>query len=162
MAFKRILFIGLLSLVLSGIASGAHAQSYKYMDEGGNIHFVDRPQDVPYKYRNQVAAFQKPTPVLDKKAKHKKEKELAKEQKAKDKQKAKERKLREKQIKKAQSKGPKLTKAEAKKLEQEQREQQLIEDFGNTKPVAAVETPIQKQNTIPNQIQEEVPSEPIP
>lgn len=32
------------------------AQSLRYMDEGGNIHFVDSIYQVPPKYRNQVLA----------------------------------------------------------------------------------------------------------
>jgi hypothetical protein len=38
----------------------AHAQSIRYMDESGQLHFVDSLYQVPMKYRDQVVA---PTPV---------------------------------------------------------------------------------------------------
>lgn len=46
----------------------AYSQSFRFMDEAGNIYFVDRLEDVPPKYRNQVL---KPTPTPDPKLKKK-------------------------------------------------------------------------------------------
>lgn len=48
-------------LVVSLIMTGAlEAQQLRYMDESGNLHFVDRLDQVPPKYRDQVL---KPTPT---------------------------------------------------------------------------------------------------
>ena len=41
-------------------ASYCLAQAFRYMDESGNIHFVDSISEVPPRYRNQVLA---PTPA---------------------------------------------------------------------------------------------------
>ena len=43
----------------------SHAQSVRYMDNSGNIHFVDNLSDVPARYRQQVVP-PTPTPILDK------------------------------------------------------------------------------------------------
>ena len=41
-------------------AMDANAE-FRYIDSSGNIHFVDRPEQVPEKYRDQIY---KPTPVV--------------------------------------------------------------------------------------------------
>ena len=66
----------LLPLSLGVFSAGVLAFSYcsllvadqvRYMDSAGNIHFVDRPSDVPKKYILQVMTAT-PTPYLDKRA----------------------------------------------------------------------------------------------
>lgn len=44
-------------------AAPAYADSVMFIDEGGNIHFVDSWQQVPPQYRNQLRKA--PTPVPD-------------------------------------------------------------------------------------------------
>lgn len=56
----RLLCVFLLSIPLL-VLQDAMAQSYRYMDEAGNIFFVDRLQDVPFRYRNQIPGLS-PTP----------------------------------------------------------------------------------------------------
>lgn len=56
----------LLLASLSGLPFSCYAQSFRYMDESGNIHFVDSISEVPPRYRNQVLA---PTPAPTGKAK---------------------------------------------------------------------------------------------
>lgn len=57
---KKALFtLSLISLFL--IPLSASSQSFRYMDESGNIHFVDNVTQIPPRYRNQVLY---PTPVM--------------------------------------------------------------------------------------------------
>jgi len=61
--------IATLCLVLTGVyavfPAGSQADQLKYMDDAGNIHFVDRLAQVPPKYKEQIVP-PTPTPVLDK------------------------------------------------------------------------------------------------
>lgn len=50
----------LVALVVSGATSTARADRYRYIDESGNIHWVERFSQVPERYRNQLL---KPTPI---------------------------------------------------------------------------------------------------
>lgn len=45
-----------ISITLFAMLEGnqSFAQVYRYIDESGNIHWVDRLDDVPYRYRDQV------------------------------------------------------------------------------------------------------------
>jgi len=52
---KKIFFIFVIS-----IASQSFASPFRYIDDGGNINWVDRIEEVPERYKNQVI---KPTPV---------------------------------------------------------------------------------------------------
>jgi hypothetical protein len=63
--------LGVMICVVFGCASAlapvdASAQRYKYMDNSGNIHFVDSFKQVPREFREQVVP-PTPTPVLDEK-----------------------------------------------------------------------------------------------
>ena len=42
--------------------ASAHADRLRYMDESGNIHWVDHISEVPAQYQNQIL---RPTPVPD-------------------------------------------------------------------------------------------------
>lgn len=48
--------------IVALVPSTSLADSLRYMDESGNIHFVDRLSDIPTRYRGQVIET-KPTPV---------------------------------------------------------------------------------------------------
>jgi hypothetical protein len=57
----------LLTAVLVGLLTTcAEAQRYRYVDQSGNIHFVDSWKQVPREYREQIVPAT-PTPVLDEK-----------------------------------------------------------------------------------------------
>jgi len=47
------------------------AQSYRYMDNSGNIIFKYKLLEVPMKYRNQIPGYSTPAPVVTGKAKNK-------------------------------------------------------------------------------------------
>lgn len=56
------LVTGLLAIAVSPlIAVESQAQSYRYIDESGNIFFVDSIDQIPYRFRYQVIGT--PTPV---------------------------------------------------------------------------------------------------
>jgi hypothetical protein len=70
--------LGLFCLVS---AQPAAAQRYRYMDDAGNIRFVDSLSEVPVRYREQINP-PTPTPILDKQAlaaKKREEQRLARE-----------------------------------------------------------------------------------
>lgn len=118
----------LLSIYLVLAVSSVYAQSYKYMDASGNINFVDRFEDVPLKYRNQIPGFI-PTPgfVMDKKEKAKLDREALKKEREKEKQ----RKKREKQLQKQeQERRKKLSRAEIRQLQAEERQNKLEQKQG--------------------------------
>lgn len=54
----KILF--LIFLCIIGFINSSFAQSIRYIDDSGNIHFVDSLFQVPQKYKTQVLA---PTPI---------------------------------------------------------------------------------------------------
>jgi type IV secretory pathway VirB10-like protein len=58
--------VALLAAGLSLVAS-ADAQRFRYIDNSGNIHFVDSLSQVPERYMNQVVP-PTPTPVYDRRA----------------------------------------------------------------------------------------------
>jgi hypothetical protein len=55
------------ALACSYVSVPCAAQQVRYMDSSGNIHFVDSPNQVPMRYREQVMT-PTPVPVLDRKA----------------------------------------------------------------------------------------------
>jgi hypothetical protein len=63
------LCLGVLSAVVLAFSycSLLVADQVRYMDSSGNIHFVDRPSEVPKKYILQVMTAT-PTPYLDRRA----------------------------------------------------------------------------------------------
>ncbi len=70
----------------------AESQQFRYMDNSGNIHFVESINDVPRQYRHQIVP-PTPTPVLD--ARQKKEIQRAKERELRERQRQLENKKRE-------------------------------------------------------------------
>jgi hypothetical protein len=81
---KRLLSLSFFIVAVSCVVTAdAYAQSYRYMDSSGNIHFVDSLSDVPRQYREQLVP-PTPTPVLD--ARQRKELQNRKEREAKDRQ----------------------------------------------------------------------------
>jgi uncharacterized protein DUF4124 len=46
---------GVLAATLLLVAGEAAAQSYRYVDEQGNVHYVSRRDQVPERYRSQLA-----------------------------------------------------------------------------------------------------------
>lgn len=104
--FKNILHTVPRSLVIAALMLtlplSTAAQSLNYIDEAGNIHFVDNLNDVPMQYRNQFIA---PQPTLQpgsraareyEKTLKQRERELEREKKMKEKEEAKKKKLEEK------------------------------------------------------------------
>lgn len=76
----------LILVLFLSFATPAFADSVMFIDEGGNIHFVDNWRDVPPQYRNQLR--KSPTPMADPKTIRKMEAERKKqEQKAEQEQK---------------------------------------------------------------------------
>ena len=79
------------------------AQTTRYLDEAGNVHFVDSPSQVPERYRVQLAKPTQP-PATEKQYKQelkewkKKKKDEEREKKKREKEKAKERKRMEKEM----------------------------------------------------------------
>jgi hypothetical protein len=65
MIFK---FTTLLGLVCSLWCSAVCAEQLRYMDEAGNIRFVNRMSEVPRQHREQIVP-PTPTPVLDRRQK---------------------------------------------------------------------------------------------
>lgn len=104
--FKNILLPVPRSLVIAALMLAlplsTAAQSLNYIDEAGNIHFVDNLNDVPMQYRNQ---FVSPQPTLQpgsraareyEKTLKQRERELEREKKMKEKEEAKKKKLEDK------------------------------------------------------------------
>jgi hypothetical protein len=54
MMFK-IFYIPAVCLVLCGFSQSVHAQSYRYFDAAGNLHFESQRDEVPSRYENQLA-----------------------------------------------------------------------------------------------------------
>jgi len=92
------------------------AQAYRYIDEAGNINFVDSFEQVPNRYRSQIEGY-KPTPVVNDKSKKIKTKPSDQD---------KERKQRERQRQKLEKKRQKEREVQLKKNQKIQRKQQLI------------------------------------
>jgi len=60
----RVVFAVSLALLLSGLASGALAQAYKYRDDDrGNVHFTENLHEIPPKYRSQIEMREMPVHV---------------------------------------------------------------------------------------------------
>lgn len=63
---KKSQLLSLLLITATSVAAlstqTSEAQSYRYMDDSGNIYFVERLAEVPPKYRSQVVP---PTPTID-------------------------------------------------------------------------------------------------
>ena len=57
---KLVLAIGVL-VVLLLVREYSSAQSFRYMDESGNLHWVDSIDQIPQRYRSQVLV---PTPYV--------------------------------------------------------------------------------------------------
>lgn len=53
--------VSLFILLLTIFANGASAQTYRYIDDGGNINFAEHAWQVPERYRPQLV---KPTPTV--------------------------------------------------------------------------------------------------
>jgi hypothetical protein len=92
------------SVVMGGAVSGAMAEQVKYIDEAGNIRFVDRVSEVPKQYREQVVP---PTPTvhLDKKAQmelQRRQREAAREKERKELEKKRELQKRQREFEKRQ------------------------------------------------------------
>lgn len=108
-------------LIIFGTSSDLHAQSYRYMDAAGNVIFVDKAEQVPARYRNQIPALVTPVVVMDRKqaalyerdkARKKAELERKKEQEERKKQKALEKQRREQEKRLKKSRGKKHKNAE--------------------------------------------------
>jgi type IV secretory pathway VirB10-like protein len=67
----KLVKIAIITTLVVGSTLTCVAQSYRYMDSSGTIHFVDSVNKVPREYRQQVAPFT-PTPVLDERQKRQK------------------------------------------------------------------------------------------
>jgi hypothetical protein len=94
------ILLSVISTLVIGALS-AQAQSYRYVDSSGNIHFVDSWKAVPRQYREQIVPAT-PTPVLDKKTLQKRQRErerLARDEKN---RLEREKKRREKEVADAQ------------------------------------------------------------
>ena len=122
-ACRRYIALSLAAIAYCTVAlvpSASLADSLRYMDESGNIHFVDRLSDIPTRYRGQVSDT-KPTPVSQeeyrqqlsewKRKKAAEEREVKRQQRERDRQeKAKKREL-EKADKKKQKEQARLAKS---------------------------------------------------
>jgi len=57
-----ILFPVFLFCLLSFLPTFADADTFKYIDKNGTIHFTDRYESIPQEYRNQVQVIKEPAP----------------------------------------------------------------------------------------------------
>lgn len=113
-------FIGLLAVGL-GLVSDLHAQGMNYVDESGNIFFVDRLEDVPMRYRSQLIP---PTPTLPPGSKIAKQYEAQVKRSQKEQERIKKRQTREKELARKRAEKEKVRKereeARAKKRKKKQ------------------------------------------
>lgn len=79
----------------------AQAQSYRYMDAAGNLIFVDRADQVPPQYRNQVPALVTPTIRLNRKQAQQLEREKSRKKAELDKKKQQEERRKQQELEKA-------------------------------------------------------------
>lgn len=93
-AMERIVQISLSLLFLVMGLTVAEAQSYRYIDSSGNIHFVDSLGEVPRQYREQIVP---PTPTVAVDAKTAKRLEAQRQRELVARQREIERKKREKE-----------------------------------------------------------------
>ena len=93
---RLVLVTAVAMAVFISLPGKAQAQSYRYIDESGNINFVDRLSDVPFKYRYQIIGT--PTPSIGD-GKHNKGKKI-KDKKKKEKKEKKKKEKKEKKKKK--------------------------------------------------------------
>lgn len=93
---RLMLFLG---LSIGIFLPKAEAQSFRYIDESGNIFFVEKPEDVPTRYRDQVV---KPTPlpILTKQQQRQIKKDLDKKKRLTEKEEIKKKKKLAKEMKK--------------------------------------------------------------
>jgi len=47
-----------LLLILLLLTTAAHAETYKWIDDGGTVHFADSPGEVPAKYRTRSGSIE--------------------------------------------------------------------------------------------------------
>ena len=136
------------------LASIAHAQELRFIDESGNIHWVERLEEVPPRYRNQVVP---PTPApqllkgqrynpqreqqkrLEDAARKKRSEDRAKEiaQKKLERDQAREAKLREKEIEKKrreQKKADDLARKEEAKMKRDEKNNKPEQLPANKRP----------------------------
>ena len=106
MKFYCLLIIFLIFPALSS------AESYRYMDKAGTIHWVDKLKDVPPEYREQVFP---PTPTPSAKTAKEAEQQYKKEVKAREKEYEKRKREHEKKKKDLEKK----IKSEQKRIEKE-------------------------------------------
>lgn len=90
---RTVLILLLLPVAIRGFGV-AHAQSYRFVDSSGNIHFVDSIGEVPRQYREQIIP---PTPTVAVDAKTAKKLEAQRQREALLRQRELERKKREKE-----------------------------------------------------------------
>jgi len=109
--------LGLLLALLLTAPNFVAAQTTRYMDESGNIFFVDSPEDVPARYRKQVIP-PTPFPELSPKERKKYLAELQKEARREEK----ERKRAEKEQQKKAKLIEKTLRKKAKKEKKEKKE----------------------------------------
>ncbi len=101
--------------------STATAQSLNYIDEAGNIHFVESLNDVPQQYRNQFIPAQPTLQPGSRAAKEYdktikiRERELEREKKKKEKEEARKKKLEEREKKKKEKEESKKKKKKSSK-----------------------------------------------
>lgn len=128
-----------LSLIFLNV-SNLYAQTIRYIDDAGNILWVDRIEDVPMRYRSQVV---KPTPVVEGGAESKEYREYLKEQKRKELEKAREEKKKQKELelakKKREKEIKKRMKEEEKRREKEERKAKKREEAGMSNRPVVVE-----------------------
>lgn len=110
---------------LAMLSNLAHAQTYRYMDDAGNLHWADSVSQVPARYRSQVVA---PTPFAGLDTRGKSYKQVMAEYKRVEK----EKKAEEAKKKKEEERANKRAAQEAKmKLKQEERQRKLEEKLKN-------------------------------
>lgn len=52
--------IALVALLISGAPTISSGQVYRWVDQGGVVHFTDNPQNIPDQYRNNAMEFTPP------------------------------------------------------------------------------------------------------
>lgn len=110
----RILYCVALSVLLLGALRESCAEQIRYIDDAGNIRFVDRVAEVPRQYRQQVVP-PTPTVFLDRKAQlelQRRQRDAAREKERKEQEKRRELQKRQRELEKQQQR-------EAKKLRRE-------------------------------------------
>jgi hydroxymethylpyrimidine pyrophosphatase-like HAD family hydrolase len=139
-----------LTLFFTMLALPAFAQSYRYIDDAGNILWVDSLEQVPLRYRNQLM---KPTPAQEFGSGSQAQKEYERQLKKIQREKEREEKKKQREIERAEKKQKREEEKKKKEAERFRKQQEKLaakaKKSGNSpRRITEASTPIAAKRVI--------------